>query len=262
MGDLRPDGNGVPPDDGGSHREELPDFPPEWGPVIIPDDAAELDDEAQALRRELRRHARQTTLRSALGLRRIRVDEAGSSDRREPAALGIPAVIMAVAILTTLVSLFVVTWGQHSLIPPAAGPTGVAPVPATTTGATIPAGLMNTVLNDANGQPVRLGSLLPAVVLLVDRCDCAMLVPQLAAAAPPGVTIVPVAQAATPTSAPNIRALADPGGLLRAMLTNPAQPAPPAAVAILLDRTGAVVATKPAVQTAAELIPDVAKLSA
>jgi hypothetical protein len=71
-----------------------------------------------------------------------------------------------------------------------------------------------------------------------------------------------VAQEATPTSAPNIRALADPGGLLRAMLTNPAQPAPPAAVAILLDRTGAVVATKPAVQTAAELTPDVARLSA
>jgi hypothetical protein len=260
MGDLRPDGTGVPPEDGGSHREELPSFPSEWGPVIIPDDASELAEEAQALRRELRRHVRQTALRSALGLRTAPAARSGSGRGRDSSALGVPVVIIAVAVLTTLVSLFVVTLGQQTDdTPPTASPTAAAPAPVTT-GASATA-LVNTWLTDGNGQQVRLGSLLPAVLLLVDRCDCAGLVPQLAAAAPPGVTIVPVAQAATPTDAPNIHALADPNGLLRAMLTDQAAAIPTAAAAILLDRAGTVVATKPAVLTATELTEDVAKLA-
>ena len=80
--------------------------------MIIPDDASELDEEAQALRRELRRHARQTALRSALGLRTAPAAHSGSGRSRDSSALGVPVVIMAVAVLTTLVSLFVVTWGQ------------------------------------------------------------------------------------------------------------------------------------------------------
>lgn len=265
MGDLRPEGNGVPPDDGGSHRDELPDFPPEWGPVIIPDDASELDDEAQALRRELRRHARQSTLRSALGLHGSQAVRFGPAHRREAPTVGVPVVIMAVAILTTLVSLFVVTWshqtGGTSGVP---SPTGPAPAPVTTTPTAIitTAGLVDATLTDAAGQPIRVGSLLPAVVLLVDQCDCATLVPQLAAAAPAGVTIVPVAQVATTTTPANIHALADPKGPLRALLTDQAHPTPPAAVAVLLDRTGGVVAAKPTVLTATELLPDLAKLAA
>jgi hypothetical protein len=256
MGDLRPDGSGVPSDDGGSHRDELPDFPPEWGPVIIPDDASELDGEAEALRRELRRHARQSTLRSALGLR-------PASRRHHGSPLGIPAVIMAVAMLTTLISLLVVVWGnQPGGTPPVSSPVGPAPVPATTNVSdTSPAGILDIVLTDAGGQSVRLDSLLPAVVLLVDRCDCARLVPELAAVAPPGVTIVPVAERVTTTSNANIHALADPNGLLRARLTDPARPAAPAAVAVLLNSRGTVVATRPSVLSAAELSADVAKLA-
>jgi hypothetical protein len=258
MGDLRPDGTGVPPEDGGSHRGELPDFPPEWGPVIIPDDASELDGEAQALRRELRRHARQNTFRYAVGLR-----GRSTGRRHESSPLGIPAVIMTVAVLTTLISLFVVVWGHEPTGPsPTSSPTGAAPVPASTmVSGPSTAGLVDAVLLDAEGRQIRVGSLLPAVLLLVDRCDCATLVPELAAGAPPGVTIVPVAQAVTPTGVANIHALADPKGLLRAMLTDPAQHAPVAAVAVLLDSTGHVVAIKLTVQSAAELAPDVAKLA-
>jgi hypothetical protein len=261
MGDLRPDGNGLPPDDGGSHRDELPDFPPEWGPVIIPDDASELDGEAQALRRELRRHARQTTLRSALGLRKP--NETHKGPRHESSPLGVPAVIMTVAVLTTLISLFVVIWGHQANGPsPSASPTGAGPVPASTAvSGSRPATLVDTILDDANGQPVRLGSLLPAVVLLVDRCDCAVLVPQLAAAAPPGVTIVPVAEKVSQTNVANIHALADPKFLLRAMLTDPTKVAPTAAIAVLLDSRGAVVYTDASVKTAAELTAQVAKLA-
>src|SRR3954463_12808252 len=41
-------GNGWPPDG-------LPDLPPEWGTVIIPDDLSELAEESSRVRRELRR---------------------------------------------------------------------------------------------------------------------------------------------------------------------------------------------------------------
>ena len=47
MGSLRGDnGGGRAPDGGG-----LPDLPPEWGTIIIPDDAGELSREAAAIRR-------------------------------------------------------------------------------------------------------------------------------------------------------------------------------------------------------------------
>jgi hypothetical protein len=258
MGDLRPDGNGVPPDDGGPHRDDLPDFPPDWGPVIIPDDASELDDEADALRRELRRHARQSTLRAALGLRPPRPH----SNRHKISPLGIPAVIMAVALLVTLISLLVVVWGsQPTTTPPSSGPLGPGPVPATTNVSdSSPEGLGDIVLNDADGRSVRLDNRLPAVVLLVDRCDCATLAPDLAALAPTGVSVVAVAERVTGTSNANVQALADPNGLLRAKVADPARPAAPAAIAVLLDSRGGVVAIRPGVLTAAELSADMAKL--
>ena len=90
MGDLQPDngGGGRPPDDG-SFRGGLPDLPPEWGTIVIPDDAAELDDEATRLRREIRQQAWRTRLRGLVGL-----GPAG-----DPNSLGVPVVIMAVAVM-------------------------------------------------------------------------------------------------------------------------------------------------------------------
>src|SRR5262245_14609820 len=100
MGDLRRgNGGGSPPEDGGAHRDDLPDLPAEWGTVIIPDDPAELADEADALRRELRRAARRRRLRGAVTRRLGRPPT-------EPGGVGLPLAIMGVAILTTLVSLF------------------------------------------------------------------------------------------------------------------------------------------------------------
>lgn len=255
MGDLRPDGNGGPPDDGGSNRGGLPDFPPDWGPVIIPDDASELDEEAQALRRELRRHARQGTFRSALGL-------STRPRRRQSSPLGAPAVIMAVAVLTTLISLFVVVWGQQTDGPsPSTSPPGAGPVPASTAvSRSSAADLVGTVLNDGADRPVRLSALLPAVVLLVDQCDCVTLVTALAAGAPAGVTIVPVAPKVNETAAKNIHALADPDGLLRALLIDTAHPVA-GAVAVLLDSRGSVVKINTDVRKAEEIAADVAKLA-
>src|SRR3954464_9707963 len=50
MGTLGDDNGGPPPGGGG-----LPDLPPEWGVIIIPDDPSELAPEIDEVRRELRR---------------------------------------------------------------------------------------------------------------------------------------------------------------------------------------------------------------
>jgi hypothetical protein len=157
MGDLRPNnGGGVPPDDGGgAHRGDLPDLPPEWGTIVIPDDAAELDEEASALRRELRRESRRTRLRRAFGLA-----PAGS----EAPSLGVPVVILAVAVIPTLLSLFVVTWGHRPSAPRRSAPNSATHRPLTSAGQRHP--------GDAAGARVQLGNVLPAVLLLVRGCDC------------------------------------------------------------------------------------------
>lgn len=46
----------------------LPDLPPEWGRVVVPDDASALAEEAAQLRRELRRRSSATRWRRRLGL--------------------------------------------------------------------------------------------------------------------------------------------------------------------------------------------------
>jgi hypothetical protein len=122
MGELRPDNGGSPPEDG---RGGVPDLPPEWGSVVIPDDASELDTEAHALRRELRRHARRARLRIALHLPPSRRPDALARPQT-----GVSIVIILVAVLTTLVSLFIVTLGP--------GPDQQPPSTRTHTSATTP----------------------------------------------------------------------------------------------------------------------------
>ena len=63
MGSQRGD-NGATPNGGG-----LPDLPPEWGVVIIPDDLAELTRESTQVRRELRWQARSVRWRRRLHLK-------------------------------------------------------------------------------------------------------------------------------------------------------------------------------------------------
>jgi hypothetical protein len=139
----------TPPDDGGGARPgDLPDFPPEWGTIVIPDDASELNQEAIALRRELRRRSRRDPVPD-----RVRLGPIG----RDTPSLGVPVIIMAVAVITTLLSLFVVTWDRKPNSP-LQGPGG--------TGSTTLTALTDTVLADASGTRVRLGGLLPAVLLL------------------------------------------------------------------------------------------------
>jgi hypothetical protein len=246
MGDLRPDNGGQPPDEGsGARPGDLPDFPPEWGSIVIPDDASELDQEAAALRKELRRQHRRDRLRTAFGIHQSGPDAP---------SLGVPVVIMAVAVITTLLSLFVVTWDRRPTVPVS---TGSEPPPAATTA------LVDVTLPDAGGDPVRLGGILPAVLLLTDNCDCTALIQAIAESAPPPVTIVPLGRTAPCVVGknPNVRCLSDPKGAVTsrypAASTSPpgsstpsapgspgasgapsASAAPPTVRAVLVDSTG------------------------
>jgi hypothetical protein len=196
MGDLRPDNSGG-----------LPDLPPEWGTIVIPNDAAELDAESVALRRELRREAWHNRLRAVVGL--------GPAKARRNPSLGIPIVIMAAAVITTLLSLFVVTWDHERSATAPAGPAAADPQN------TLP--LAEVTLADAAGSRIRLHDVLPAVLLLVEGCNCGQLISAVAAQAPKPVTVVAVSKAgACPTDvAKNVKCLSDPDGAVTGRYPKP-----------------------------------------
>ena len=226
MGDLR--NGGSPPDDGGEpFARGLPGLPPDWGEMVVPDDLSELDAEVTAIRRELGRQS-------------VRVGD------REPVALRVPIAIMVVAVLMALVSLVVVTWGRAP----------VQPVPAVSLSAGASAGvpdLSDVILRDASGAPAALAPLLPAVVLLVDRCACADLVRDVARTAPATVTVVVIGPTLPGvTSLPgNVRVLADPAARLSSLFA----PSSTGATVIMVDGTGRAVATARGVHAAADLGP-------
>ncbi|WP_446217257.1 hypothetical protein [Micromonospora sp. IBHARD004] len=240
---------GMPDAEGHGPPDGLPDLPPEWGRVVVPDDASALAEEARQLRRELRRSRRQATWRRRLG-RTHRADGRPS--------LGLPVLILLVAVLTTLGGLAAVTWprsprseGSPTVIPYPATPDPVVPLPALD-------------LVDADDSPVPLRALLPAVILLVDACACADQVAEAAIAAPPGVTVVTVAGGRDVRPAPSsagapVRALADPAGGLRAYLHLP--PHAGAATALLVDREGALVRVVPELETVEDYRADLAGLA-
>ncbi|HET8659914.1 MAG TPA: hypothetical protein VFM55_13055 [Micromonosporaceae bacterium] len=249
-------GGGRPPDNGGQ-PEGLPDLPPEWGTVVVPDDPEALAQEAEDVRRELRRLSRRNQWRRRFGLPLL------PPGTTQP-SLGLPLLIMTVAVMATLTSLFVVTWpgrtGRVPADPEASSATAARrPVPALT-------------LADSTGAPVRLPDVVPAVILLIDGCTCVDLVAATAGASAPGITVLAVDRTAPPrASAPAasppatgpapapVRALADPEGRLRAALEL-GQPGGAAGVA-LVGRDGMLVHTLPAARTVDDFRAQLAALS-
>jgi len=269
MGDSRADnGGGWPSDDS---FDGLPDLPPEWGVIVIPDDASELDMEAYALRRELRRDARRAAGGSRWWGRRSGSHgrPAGwprfgrlAADQGSP-PVGVPLVIMAVAILTTMISLFVVTWGRQGTTPTAVATQGHTATVGITTGAASP-DLLAIVLRDDAGRSIKIGPLLPAVLLLLDSCNCPGLVREVAAAVPAGVRVLAIGTTApvVPNQPANVLSLADPDGRLRGQYPSGTGPSGSGATALVVDHTGAIVVTVPGVTTARDLPAiDAAKLS-
>jgi hypothetical protein len=227
----KPDAEGYGPADG------LPGLPPEWGRVVVPDDASALAAEAAQVRRELRR---------AAGLPGYRV-------------LGLPLLVLLVAVLTTLAGLLVVTWPRANRGTDRPTPAPYSP-PATLAGRALPA----LDLVDAGNAPVPLRGLLPAMIILLDGCPCPDRVSDALAAAPAGVSVVTVTGGRTvpagPTTQRQARALADPAGGLRSFLGQPARPG--AATALLVDRAGTVTRVLPDVGTVESYRSDLTALGA
>ncbi|MFG1675613.1 hypothetical protein [Micromonospora sp. NPDC049282] len=228
---------GVPDADGQGPPDGLPGLPPEWGRVVVPDDASALADEARQVRRELRRDPRHTH-------RPVRV------------RLGLPVLVLLVSMLVTLAGLAAVTWprpnrsGAPTVLPRAttAAPSAVGPLPALD-------------LVGADDTPVPLRSLLPAMIILVDACACADEVGTAAATAPAGVTVVTVTEgrSAGPATATGVRPLGDPAGGLRSYLHLAARPG--TAAALLVDRQGTLVRLVPELGPAADYRDDLARLA-
>lgn len=228
MGSLRgEDGDGrKPPNNGG-----LPDLPPEWGVVVVPDDPHELDREAADFRREAKRRERRERWRRRIGL-------APKVDGDSP-PVGIPLLIMCIAIVAALTSLFAITFTTRTTPPP--GPAATTPAPAFTEQ------MIDLALTDASNKPVRLREDLPAVVLLLDGCTCSSLIQETAAATPAKITVLVVDKTA-PFIPAGVRAtaLADPEqALLATYADGPDRDATPAGVptAVLVNSKGTVTAT-------------------
>jgi hypothetical protein len=181
-------------ENGGSSPDDLPDLPEEWGVIVIPDDLSELTDEVESIRAELKQSERSHRWRRVFdrpGLRQLRL--AGFALMRAP------VLIISMAVLVTVASLFASAWP---------GPPRQPLVQRTNDDHlyTLPA--LELAGDDARMVP--LNAKLPAVILVTDGCDCDGLVSATAAAAAdrPQIAIVVIAAALSgpPGGKPSARA--------------------------------------------------------
>lgn len=219
--------------------------PAPWGEAVIPDDIAELADEAAEVRRELRRERR---------LRRM-----GGGDDTGPGIIG-PLLVVLLTMTMALVSLFGGFWPRV----PAADEAGEG---------TRAAGVRNVpdlTLSDANGSEVRLRDAGPAVILNVGRCACAELIGESAAVAGRNsVSLLVVGQPTAPDLAPIVRqtqpgqvlALADPSGALARRVVPDRAPEKGSAVVILLGGDGSMRQVMTDVRSAEEFAAGAAQLT-
>lgn len=203
-GDMPPDGDRTP-------DPELPELPPGWAHVEIPDDLSALADEAEQIRQELAEERRTG--------RRPGQAEPGPTSTQPSGGLtgtsvGTPLLIMSIAVMITLVSLFAMAWsgsgvnGRGGGQLPASGQVTLPPI----------------TLTDSVGRQVALTHQAPMVILLVEECECQSLVAATASAAPRGVRVVVIGHGVPPPppglapDAPVPVRLADPGGMVRRQL--------------------------------------------
>lgn len=243
-------GNGGVPPEGGQDQPpdepvDLPDLPDD---ITIPDDPSELAGEAEQVRRELAEQ-RRAGGRGATSL-------GGTGHTNTEPSIGVPLLIMSVAVLVTLVSLFAMAWsGSGETGGPDAGPAASAPV-----------ALPGVSLGDATGAPVQLAQHTPIVILLVEQCeDCAGLIADTASAAPAGVTVaavgtsVPERPAGLAADAPTPLLLADPDGTLRDQLGLGA--ARNAATVVLVDQDNRITQRIPGATALTQFQADLADLA-
>ncbi|MEU4618499.1 hypothetical protein AB0G04_00775 [Actinoplanes sp. NPDC023801] len=172
------DNGGRPP--GGGTPDDLPDFPDEWGVIVVPDDLAELADEVAAVRAELRTGpplTRMQRLARRPPVRRLR--------RFGTFLVRTPTLIIAMAVLVTVASLFASAWPGPPRQPATQRTSSTNETPIEK----LPA---MDLIDTADGEAVSVRGRLPAVVLLTEGCDCAKLITDTVAASRPGITILVV----------------------------------------------------------------------
>ncbi|HEY3007410.1 MAG TPA: hypothetical protein VGJ63_05010 [Micromonosporaceae bacterium] len=245
-------GGGTPSDGGRDPFDGLPDLPPEWGTVVVPDDPAELADEAAEVRRELRREARLGTWRRVIGLPATAGGEGGLPPVR------LPILIMSIAVLAALISMFALGWQRDGIRPNTSEPENTVAATTSTGLRTLPA----LELIDNAGREVALRSLVPSVILLTDGCgDCSGLVQETLAATPFGVGVATVARTSAPPkpAATGVRSLGDPVGELRKAMGLAGDTR---TAAVLVDRSGDVVRTVSGVTSVGDYRADLPRLAA
>jgi hypothetical protein len=174
------DNGGRPP--GGGTPDDLPDFPEEWGVIVIPDDLSALADEVAAVRAELHTGpplTRVQRLARRPSVRRLR--------RFGTFLIRTPALIVSMAVLVTVASLFASAWPGPPRQPTTQRTSNTTEAPVDK----LPA---LDLINTADGEAVSVRGRLPAVVLLTEGCDCAKLIGDTVAASRPGLTILVVSR--------------------------------------------------------------------
>ena len=131
---------------------DLPELPPEWGQIVIPDDPRELAAEAEAVRAEL-------------GAERRQQFYAGRSGRFGLSGPLIALVLMLVAAMASLMVIALPYSPERPVRAPLASPTAASGQ----LGSLLP----DVRLVDDRGAPVSVRDIRPAVLLLMPTgCDC------------------------------------------------------------------------------------------
>lgn len=234
----------------GGRDDGLPEIPADWGPLVIPDDPAELATESDAVRRELRQLRRQVGRRNLVRRLSGRAPVPGTLQvgpgHTDPPTLALPLLIMAIAVIASLVSLFALSWPAGTALRPAR--TGPSAEPTANALLAEPT-MANLVLKDPNGEAVSLVNLRPSILVLAEMCDCTGLEADLIGLVDAQVQVVVITTVETVAVDPRARLLTDPGGQVRAAFagsaggTNRLGPsAPPAGASLLLvNRAGKVI---------------------
>ncbi len=251
--------NGDWPSDEGSF-DDLPDLPEEWGVIVIPDDLSELSDEVAAVQAELRRSGPPTRWQrfaARPGVRRLR--------RFAAAGVRAPVLIIAMAVLVTVASLFASAWPGSPRTPAVQRTADKTEDNADE----LPA----LDLLDRGGNHVSLRGTLPAVVLVTDSCDCAKLISDTIAAVRQDIAVVTVVSGATTPAATGqppatgaapqaqgktVRALRDPTGELRTDLKLGTPDG--TAAALLVNRSGTIIQRYARTSSVEDLRPYLARL--
>jgi hypothetical protein len=152
-GDHQNEANAVP--------DDLPPLPPEWGELVVPDDASALADEAQEIRAELRAERR-----------RRRWERIFRTRRWERYGLSGPLLVLVLVVVASFASLLM------TVLPTPPRAPKPAPLARPSISAGVPGGLLPDVtLPRGDGTPLAIRQLRPAVVLLIaDSCNCQSLI--------------------------------------------------------------------------------------